>query len=463
LPLISSSVATRWRHGVYAMPVAKLTKRVVDTIRADDRPRVLYDVDLKGFGLRAARGGRRSWFVEYRPGARGRSVAKRRMVLGSVGTLTPDEARAAARGILAAAALGEDPAASRSRARKIPIFREFAERYLADEAASKLKPRTVVNYRIYLVKHAAAVIGSIKLDLVTPSDIAKLHHRIGETKPMTANRVVECISSVYRYAATCGLVKRGHNPASHIKAFREQRRERFLTSEELARLGDAIREAETTGIPWALDDEKPTAKHIPKKNRCTNIGPHAAGALRLLIFTGARLREILWLKWDHVDFERGLLLLPDSKTGRKTIVLNAPALAVLSGLPRIGEFVIVSDSANKPRHDLNRPWRLVSTRAGLDGVRLHDLRHTHASVGAGAGLGLPIIGKLLGHSQASTTQRYAHLDADPLRRASEQIAGRIAAAMGESARKRGKIPHRESLLRLRNRRGATDMAGSHGD
>jgi integrase len=416
------------------MPVAKLTKRAVDAIRADHCPLIIYDIDLKGFGLRAAKRGTKSWFVEYRPGARGRGIAKRRMVLGAVGTLTPDEARAAAREILAAAALGDDPAAARSRARKIPIFRDFAERYLAEEAVSKLKPRTVVNYRIYLHKHAAPVIGSIKLDMVTPSDIAKLHHRIGQTKPMTANRVVECIGSVYRYAATCGLVKRGHNPAAQVEAFREQRRERFLTSEELARLGDAIREAETTGIPWEVDEKKPTAKHIPKKNRSTNIGPHAAAALRLLIFTGARLREILGLKWNYVDFERGLLLLPDSKTGRKTIVLNAPALAILSELPRLGPFVM-GDDPDRPRHDLNRPWRLVSKRAGIDGVRLHDLRHTHASFGAGAGLGLPIIGKLLGHTQASTTQRYAHLDADPLRRASEQIAGRIAAAMGESVRK----------------------------
>jgi integrase len=159
----------------------------------------------------------------------------------------------------------------------------------------------------------------------------------------------------------------------------------------------------------------------------------------LLIFTGARLREILGLKWNYVDFERGLLLLPDSKTGPKTIVLNAPALAILSELPRIGDFVIVGDNPDMPRHDLNRPWRLVSQRAGIDGVRLHDLRHTHASVGAGAGLGLPIIGKLLGHSQASTTQRYAHLDADPLRRASEHIAGHIAAAMGETVGARAKI------------------------
>jgi integrase len=421
------------------MPVAKLTKRAVNAIGPDACPVIIYDADLKGFGIRATRRGAKSWFVEYRPGTRGRGVAKRRMVLGSVGTLTPDEARTAAREILAAAALGDDPAASRSRARTIPSFREFAERYLAEEATAKLKPRTIANYRIYLRKHAAPVIGSTKLDTVTLADIAKLHRGIGQKKPMTANRVVECIGSVYRYAATCGLVKRGHNPAAHVEAFREQRRERFLTSEELARLGDAIREAETSGIPWEVDESKPTAKHTQKENRATNIGPYAAAALRLLILTGARLREILGLRWDYVDFERGLLLLPDSKTGRKAIVLNAPALVILSDLPRIGAYVIAGEDPDMPRYDLNRPWRLVSKRAGLDGVRLHDLRHTHASVGASAGLGLPIIGKLLGHTQPSTTQRYAHLDADPLRRASDRIAGRIAAAMGEPTRKRAKI------------------------
>ena len=138
------------------------------------------------------------------------------------------------------------------------------------------------------------------------------------------------------------------------------------------------------------------------------------------------------LRWEWVDLERGLLLLPDSKTGRKCIVLNAPAMAVLAALPRMGPYVISGDRPDKPRTDLNRPWRAVSKRAALDGVRIHDLRHTHASVGAGAGLGLPIIGKLLGHTQAATTARYAHLDADPLRSASEVIGGRIATAMGEA-------------------------------
>jgi integrase len=163
--------------------------------------------------------------------------------------------------------------------------------------------------------------------------------------------------------------------------------------------------------------------------RFTRIAPSAAAALRLLLFSGCRLREILHLRWEHVDFERGCLFLPDSKSGRKTVILNAPALAVLNALERVGPYVVPADNPAQPRHDLKRPWHAVTKHAGLLGVRLHDLRHTYASFGAGGGLGLPIIGRLLGHAQVATTARYAHLDNDPLRRASEAIAGRIAAAL----------------------------------
>lgn len=215
-----------------------------------------------------------------------------------------------------------------------------------------------------------------------------------------------------------GLLENDQNPARGIDKFREQHRERFLSVDELVRLGAAIREAETVGVPWQTDPAKKT-KHLRKANRETIISEHAAAALRLLIFTGARLREILHLKWEHVDFERGLLLLPDSKTGKKTIVLNGPALAVLSALTRVGAYVIAGDSAGtdeeKPRADLKRPWAVVTRHAGLEGLRLHDLRHNFAAFGAGGGMGLPIIGKLLGHSQPQTTARYAHLDSDPLR------------------------------------------------
>jgi integrase len=145
--------------------------------------------------------------------------------------------------------------------------------------------------------------------------------------------------------------------------------------------------------------------------------------------TGCRLREVLHLKWSYIDFDRGMIFLPDSKTGRKPVVLNAPALAVLASVPNIGSYVVPGDDPEKPRHDLKKIWAAACRRAGLGSVRLHDLRHTFASVGAGGGLGLPIVGRLLGHTQAATTARYAHLDADPLRRASDRIGGAISAAL----------------------------------
>jgi integrase len=412
------------------MPTTRLTKRTIDAVSPGDQPVVLYDTELKGFGIRIAPGGARSWFVEYRPGAGGRAVAKRRMVLGSASALTPDEARKAARAALASVRLGQDPAAARNRARDMPTFSAFVERYLAEEAAIKLKPRTAANYHIYLRKHAAPVLGSLKLDVITTAEVARLHRKIGREHPMTDNRVDEFIGSVYRYAATCGLVPRGTNPAAGVTAFRKKRRERFLSAEELQRLGEALREAETVGIPWTVDETKPTAKHLARaENRHTILSAHTVAAIRLLLFTGCRLREILHLRWSEIDFDRGLLQLPDSKTGARAVVLNAPALAVLDGLPRIGPYVIMGDDPERPRADLNRPWRAVARRARLDGVRLHDLRHSFASYGASDGLGLPIIGKLLGHAQASTTQRYAHLDADPLRRASDLETGRSAAVL----------------------------------
>ena len=223
-----------------------------------------------------------------------------------------------------------------------------------------------------------------------------------------------------------GSIRRGGS-----NVYREEGRERFLTSQEFERLGAAIREGETDGIPWEVDHSKQTSKHVPKSDRSTKLGSHAAGALRLLIFTGCRLREILHLKWTEIDFERGLLFLSSSKSGKRTVVLNSPAISVLEGLPRVGQYVIAGNDPDRPRSDLKRPWLIVTKRAGLPGVRIHDLRHSFASFGAGSGLGLPIVGKLLGHATQRMTARYAHLDNDPLRRASENIARQISKAMGE--------------------------------
>jgi integrase len=202
-----------------------------------------------------------------------------------------------------------------------------------------------------------------------------------------------------------------------------------LTIEELARLGDALREGETLGLPYSVDETKPTAEHAPKvDHRGVRLDRFATAAIRLLILTGARLREILHAKWAQIDLERGLIFLADSKRGKKPLYLSAAAQEVLADVPRVegNPPVIAGAKDGAPRADLKKPWAAVSRAAGLRGVRIHDLRHSFASFGAGASLGLPIIGKLLGHSQPATTARCAHLDADPMRRAANTISATIS-------------------------------------
>jgi integrase len=413
----------------------RLTKRVVDTAEPRAARYTIFDDELKGFGLRVFPSGIKSWVIEYRPGSGGRRTAKRRWTLGNAGTLTPDEARRAARTKLAKVRLGEDPMPDKVDSRNAATITEIARAFLDDNARAKRKPRTAEHYRDILERIVLPDLGTMKAEVVTRSDVARLHLKWKRTH-VQANRMLGVVSGLYSFAGRRGLIQEGINPARGVEKYPEKRRERFLTVEELGRIGTAIRAAETIGVAWDVDETRPNAKHIPKNNRRTIIGPHAAAALRLLIFTGARLREILHLRWEHVDFDRGLLLLPDSKTGRKTIILNAPALATLSELPRVGAYVIAGENSDAPRADLKRPWEVVARHAGLDGVRLHDLRHTYASIGAGSGLGLPIIGKLLGHAETRTTERYAHLDADPLRKAANAIGNTLAAAvLGSSPEK----------------------------
>jgi integrase len=408
----------------------RITKRVVDSLKATDKDYVAWDADLPGFGVRVRPSGAKSFIAVYRAGS-GRKAPLRKLTIASVAKITAEEARAQAKKAIGAAAGGADPAGSKSIERKTLTIADLIDTFLSDHVEAKRKLGTQGHYRDILNRIVRPEIGTAKADKVRRADISRLHLKWKKT-PYQANRILAVVGSMYAFGGKRGLVPEIINPARGIEKFPEQGRERFLSSGELEKLGAALRLAETDGIPWRIDEGKPTAKHIPKKARRTVIDPLAAGALRLLLFSGCRLREILHLKWQEVDMERGLLFLSDSKTGRKTIVLNAPALAVLAGLPRVGSYVIPGDNAEMPRTDLKRPWTMVTRQAGLDGLRIHDLRHSFASFGAGGGMGLPIVGKLLGHANATTTARYAHLDADPLRRASNAIASTIAAAMGEN-------------------------------
>jgi integrase len=409
------------------MQAQRITKRKIDALQADGREFTLWDDTVIGFGVRVRSSGAKSYVVVYRAGT-GRGAPVRRYTIGAIGKITPENARERAKTILATVAQGQDPASQKAAERATPTVTELADRFMADHVMAKRKEGTAGFYRDLLDRILKPAIGTTKADKLTRLQVGRLHSSLADT-PFQANRVLAVISSMYTFAGAAGIVPEGTNPSRGIEKFKESRRERFLTGEELERLGTAIREAETSGLPWVLDESNPNTKHVPITKRSTKLAPASAAALRLLLFTGCRLREILNLRWEYVDFERGCLFLPDSKSGRKTVVLNAPALSVLNGLERVGPYVVPGVDPQRPRHDLKRPWDAVTNRAKLTGVRLHDLRHTYASFGAGGGLGLPIIGRLLGHAQPTTTARYAHLDNDPLRRASEAIAGHIAAAL----------------------------------
>ncbi len=438
------------------MATGQITKRLIDGLEPRENEYFVWDAALVGFGVRVQTTGAKSYVVKYRAGT-GRGAPTRRVTLSKVGKITPDEARTLAKKTLGSVAHGADPAAQRAAEKRASTLAEVAEQFLTEHVEAKRAASSASSYRDLLERLALPELGKRKAEKVTTAEVQRLHTKLAHS-PYQANRLLRVLSSLFTFAGKAHVVPVGFNPCRGIEYFPEEGRERYLTTQELALIGEAIREAETVGLPYAVDETKLTAKHAPKEsNRRTIIGPHAAGSLRLLIFTGARLREILHLKWGHVDFERGLLLLPTSKTGKKTIVLNAPALAILNSLPRVGAYVIAGISAGsddeRPRSDLKKPWRAISKRAGLKGVRIHDLRHTHASIGAGAGLGLPIIGKLLGHTQSATTQRYAHLDNDPLKKAAEHIGTRLAAAMGEVKAPRENVTNLTKARRSKNRRG----------
>lgn len=380
----------------------KLTKRAVDAARPGAIERFVWDEGLPGFGLRIFPSGRKTFFVQYR--SQGRT---RRFVLGPYGVLTPAEARAMAIDALADVQRGGDPAEAVRLASKAPSVSDLCARYLADYAEGRKKIRSVAEDRRLIERFIQPALGRRRVAAVTRLEIVRLHNSLRAT-PYQANRVLAVLSRMFNLAERWGLRPDGSNPVRHVDRFAERKCERFLSEAELARLGKALADAEDAGTETAA----------------------TIAAIRLLVFTGCRLGEILRLRWEHVDFERRCLHLPESKTGARTVPINAPALKVLAELDRSeSPWVIPGRKRGAPLVNLGKPWRRIREKARLCDVRLHDMRHSFASVAAGAGHSLVVIGALLGHRQATTTHRYAHLSDDPVRAATEVVGARIAAAL----------------------------------
>ncbi len=453
----------------------KLTKRSIEAAKPGSRDLFLWDTEVAGLGCKMTPKGRRVFVLQY--WANGRA---RRVTLGRYGTeLTVEQARTKARQLRGQVADGGDPAGARADARAMPTLATFAKRYLKEHAAEHKRPSSYAEDDRNVTNHIVPLLGDRKVSEITRANVERFKREVKEGKttkrekikagtakgktsrkgksrvvkggPIAANRCLALLSKMLNLAEAWGLRPDGSNPTRHVAKYQERKVERFLSNAEFARLGAVLEEA-------AL------------------AGEHASviSAIRLLILTGARRDEILSLRWEHVNFERGCLDLPDSKTGAKTIPLGAPALELLAGLVRVEDNPFVLPGARERQHyvGLGKAWRRLRARAtvrtwadhpeeqvsglvegltaklgrtptcdecreaaefdlppGLLDVRLHDLRHSYASMGAGLNESLHVIGALLGHKDTATTQRYAHLSDDPMRAAADRISGHLAAAM----------------------------------
>jgi integrase len=383
----------------------KITKRAVDQLTPNSGGiPVLWDSDVKGFGLRCRPSGAKFYVVKTRISGR-----QRWLTIGRHGSpWTVETARREALRLLGLRAAGQDPATLRDRQKSAITVAELGTRFLTEYVPQHCKPRTAEEYRRAVQLFIDPVLGQQRICDVARPDVARLHHRFRD-RPYQANRTLAVLSKMMNLAEAWGLRSDGSNPVRHVKKHREEKRERYLADAELERLGAALADAQA--------------------NRAESR--FALAALWLLILTGARLSEILTLEWGHVDFANAVLRLPDSKTGAKQIYLNAAAIALLRAIPRLTDnpHVIVGKKPGARLVNLQKAWRRLRATAGLPDVRIHDLRHSFASVAVAAGMSLPMIGKLLGHTQPATTARYAHLGTDPMRAASDLVGGKIATLM----------------------------------
>ena len=377
-----------------------LSKRIIDRLSVDDKDTVFWDRDLPGFGIRVYPSGAKVYVVQTRVFGRSKRVA-----VGRHGKLSADQARKEAARIIARIKAGESaPLAEPSAA---PTVAGLAERYQREYVAMHCKPLTVSHYGLMLRKHIVPGLGELLVAEVERKHIMAFQYGLRDM-PTVANRAVEILVKMFNLADAWGWRPSGRNPCRFVRRYKvEKHHERFLTPEELYRLGRALEAAPAERL----------------------ASTHAAAAIRLLVLTGCRRNEVLGLRWEDLDFEAGEMGLADSKTGARVVPLPPPAARVLAGLSRVpgNPWVFPGRKKGTGQRNINDSWDRVRNRAGLDGVRLHDLRHSFASRALALGESLSMIGELLGHRKVQTTARYAHLARDSVRASTAKVAESIGA------------------------------------
>lgn len=418
---------------------AKITKRKVDELQTGERDVFLWDTELPGFGCKVTPKGNRIYVLQY-----GQAGRDRRITIGRHGIdVTAEQARLEAQRLRGLIATGETPTGKGAKLPEQVTVAELGQRYLDEYAIPHKKPSGIAQDRRNLENHIVPLIGKLCVSSLERTDVGRVMRDVAAGKTakdektkhqgrrivrggeIVANRVQALVSKMFALAEDWKLRPEGSNPCRGVRRYAEHKVERFLSGDELARLGAALT-SEAARAVWV----SPSAE-ISSQRRQGGTRAAPIAALRLLLLTGCRVGEVLSLRWENVDLERRLLLLPDSKTGAKPVFLSKAAVNFIGQLPRDAgtEYVFPGDRPGKPIVSVRKSWERICRTAKINDIRLHDLRHSYASVGAAGGLSLPVIGALLGHSQPSTTARYAHLSASPLHEAADAIGAKILAAL----------------------------------
>jgi integrase len=384
------------------MAKQKLTKSVVESLTCGSEEFVIWDSALPGFGMRVKPSNVKSYVVQYRNRKTG---ASRRKTIGQHGPLlTFHKAKERARIVLADALKGNDPVADDRTVRDAPTMRQLAADYLEQHAVPKKRPRSVKNDRSMIDRIILPRLGSKKVAAIQSRDVHSLHVSMKQT-PYQANRLLALLSKMLSLAVKWGW--RSDNPVRGIERFQEERRERWLSDGELSQLLSVL---------------------VAHPNQ------RAANAVRLQLLTGARLGEVLKARWSDFDLERGVWTKPSHHTKQKRtehIPLSGPALTLLTDMRAKAEpqeaNLLPGNASGRPLRDIKKFWKVVTAQAGIANYRLHDNRHTHASHLVSSGLSLEIVGRLLGHTNPTTTKRYAHIADSPLRAATERFGAKLDA------------------------------------
>lgn len=400
---------------------------------------------VTGLQLMLTAAGARTWVLQYRRPGEGRAGAPVRYTIGDGRALTLADARREAERLRGAIARGEDPATARRETlrhdREVPRMRDQVDDWLKEHVAAKKKPQTIRQYRRLWESHARPALGLTRVPEVTFSQVDALHRKLKAT-PTTANRLVAMLGSFFSWCEDHGIIPRQSNPARGVERFPEEERERYLTPEEIQRFGESLRLAETSGLPPAerLKEKGKKTKHRPKSaDRPVKADPFAAGVLRFALLSGWRISEVCALRWDAIDTAKAVATLGDTKTGRAVRPIGAAALLLLDELPRVDGSPYVFPSsrrgfgkreakvqADRPLGVPRRLWEAVRAHAKLEGVRIHDLRHSFGATAADAGHSLILIASLLGHTQTRTSERYAKARRDVRQEAADEVAKELA-------------------------------------